>query len=205
MSAQGKLMVDCGQRALKSYNSIKSLLEIWESLYKELLFIDCAHLVDEIVIAHQGFASSPELDDLRQDAQSRLWEFISETVKPPTNFKNSAKRAIDSQLKQTRRLSHNQNRVIHKLKNLTTTDLEQSPSQKLEQQEILEAINSAYLDLNQPLAEVLGKLNGLGDHEKHRIHEVAAQVMVTRQTIRHWRDKAHRKLKQNANLQDLAS
>jgi DNA-directed RNA polymerase sigma subunit (sigma70/sigma32) len=100
---------------------------------------------------------------------------------------------------------HTPNRVIHKLKNLTTTDLEQSPSQRLEQQEVLEVFNSAYLDLNQPLAEVLAKLNGLGDHEKHKIHEVAAQAMVTRQTIRHWRDKAYRKLKQNSNLQDLAS
>jgi DNA-directed RNA polymerase sigma subunit (sigma70/sigma32) len=95
--------------------------------------------------------------------------------------------------------------VIFRLKQLSTTDLKVSPSQLLEQQEMLQVVNKAYRNLNQPLAEVLERLTGLGDFEEHGVNEVAALKSVTRQTIRNWKNRAYEELKQDSDLQDLAS
>jgi RNA polymerase sigma factor (sigma-70 family) len=197
-------MVSSRQNVLTERSNIRSLLELWQTLYKELLFLDCAHVVDEVVTAHEKFASLPEIEDLKQDAQTRLWEFIDAAVKPPTDFKKTARRVIDSQLRNTRRSSSNQQRVIFKLKQLSTTDLKLSPSQLLEQQEMLQVVNKAYRNLNQPLAEVLERLTGLGDFEEHGVNELAALKSVTRQTIRNWKNRAYEELKQDSELQDLA-
>jgi RNA polymerase sigma factor (sigma-70 family) len=204
-TALGRLMVDSGQRTLTDHGNLKTVLVLLEQLYKELLFLDCTHLIDEVVDVHKNLVSPDDVDDLRQDAQARLLEFIADAVRPPVDFKVTARRAIDSQLRRTRRLESNQRKVIQRLKNLSLTEIEQTPSRVVEQQEISQAVEKAFLNLNQPLAEVLGKLNGLGNFTKCGVNEVADQQQVTRQTIRNWRNQAIQKLKQNSNLKDLAS
>ena len=186
-------------------NSVRSLLETWELIYKELLFLDCAHLADEVAYTHKRISKTCELDDLRQDARTQLWELIDLTVKQPKDFKRTARTAIDSHLKDSRRSSTSKSKLIDKFKSLGTTDVTLSPDQRLEQQEVRHILNEACSSLGQREFEVLSKLTGLGDFDKLEVTEVAAQERVSRQTINNWKKKAYRQLRQNPDLQDLAS
>jgi RNA polymerase sigma factor (sigma-70 family) len=182
--------------------SLEPLLLLWEAVFKQLVFIEYAHLADNALTFYQGQTSQTELDDLRQDALVQLWEFIDETITCSDQFKKDAARVINTRLHQARRSSLKQCEVAHELKKLNH-DAVPSPSQHLENLEITRILNEALQNLDRNRAKTIAKLHGLGDFDKLRVNQVADDLNISRQTVRNRRDEAYNQLRKNKNLQSL--
>jgi RNA polymerase sigma factor (sigma-70 family) len=182
--------------------SLEPLLLLWEAVFKQLVFIEYAHLADNALTFYQGQTSQTELDDLRQDALAQLWEFIDETITCSDRFKKDAARVINTRLHQTRRSSLKQCEVAHELKKLNR-DAAPSPSQHLEHLEITRILNEALQNLDRNRAKTIAKLHGLGDFDELRVNQVADDLNISRQTVRNRREKAYNQLRKNKNLQSL--
>jgi RNA polymerase sigma factor (sigma-70 family) len=187
--------------------SMEPLLAAWESIFKKLVFIECAQLAESAVTFHQGFVSQEELDDLKQDALTQLWEFIEETISCSEDFKANAKRAIQRRLQQSIRASQKQHEVVRQLKtsNIESVQSPQSPSQYLEKLELTQLLDEALQGLDTNRAKTLAKLNGLGNEKRAKVNQLAADQHVSRQTVRNWRNEAYRQLRKNEALQSLVS
>jgi RNA polymerase sigma factor (sigma-70 family) len=185
-------------------SSQEPLLATWEAIFKKLVFIECAQIAESAVTFHQGFVSQSELDDLKQDALAQLWEFIEETISCSERFKANAKTAIQTRLKQSTRSSQRQHEVVHQLKT-SIIDSAQLPSQHLEKLELTRLLDEALSELDADRAETLAKLYGLGNSERSKIKQVAAELSISRQTVRNRRNEAYRQLRNNESLQSFVS
>jgi DNA-directed RNA polymerase sigma subunit (sigma70/sigma32) len=179
------------------------MLSEWETCIKKLAYFKLAHIVESALEVQRHHSSAADLSHLRQLAASELWDFIEKSLNLPSDFELKARRAIESRIKDFKRASQKESRLIETLK--VIQDGVQLPSDELENQEIQEIFDDALQDLSHEQIKTLALLHGLGNCDSKKISEVAALEKVCTQTIRYRERRAYSLLRQNKNIRSLVS
>jgi RNA polymerase sigma factor (sigma-70 family) len=175
----------------------------WETCIKRLAYFRLAHLVESALEVQRHHSSSADLSHLRQLAASELWDLIEKNLNLPSDFELKARRAIESRIKDSKRASQKESRLIETLK--VIQDGVQLPNDELENQEMQEIFDDALQDLSPEQIKTLALLHGLGDCDSKKVAEVAALEKVSAQTIRYRERKAYSLLRQNKDIRSLVS
>jgi DNA-directed RNA polymerase sigma subunit (sigma70/sigma32) len=175
----------------------------WETCIKKLAYFKLAYLVESALEVQRHHSSAADLSCLRQLAASELWDLIENSLKLPSDFELKARRAIESRIKDFKRASQKESRLIETLK--VVQDGVQLPSDELESQEMQEIFDDALQGLTHEQIKTLALLHGLGDCDSKKIAEVAALEKVSTQTIRYRERKAYSLLRQNKEIRSLVS
>jgi RNA polymerase sigma factor (sigma-70 family) len=175
----------------------------WEACIKKLAYFKLAYLVESALEVQRHHSTAADLSCLRQLAASELWDLIEKSFKLPSDFELKAKRAIESRIKDFKRASQKESRLIEKLK--VIQDGVQLPSDDLESQEMQEIFENALQGLSHEQIKTLVLLYGLGDCDSKKIAEVAALEKVSPQTVRYRERRAYSLLRQNKEVRSLVS